>query len=256
VSTTTSRLLLVLAGSLVPGFLTPVVCGAQARALAGRVTDTAGAPLRDADIGIIAARRLVRTDSTGRFYFAQIPDGRQEVSVRRLGFTPRKIFVHADSLPDTLRVALAAEPHVLAGVGVTASETRLRRGIEDFYRRRVKGVGTYWTRDDIDARHTQRTSDLMRGAPGLRLVRIVGGGLGVRMQSTSIVRRDCIPMIWVDGQRAPGLEVDDILTQDIEGIEIYSGPATTPTQFSQYSSSSTCGTIVFWTRIPGNRPRD
>lgn len=38
---------------------------------------------------------------------------------------------------------------------------------------------------------------------------------------------------------------------DIEGVELYNGPFTTPMQFSQYSSSSTCGTIVIWTGVPG-----
>ena len=223
---------------------------AQPRLVHGRVWDSTGAPVVNADIGVLSQRRLVRSDSLGRFVLPDFPTGRSEVTVRRLGFRPRRFFIDPDTLRDSLQVTLASEPAVLAGIGVTARESRLRHGIEDFYRRRVKGVGTYWTRDDIEQYNTQRTSDVLRGAPGIRLVR-VSSGMGVRFNSTSIVRRDCTPMIWMDGQRAPGLEVDDILARDIEGIELYGGPATTPMQFSQYSSSSTCGTIVIWTRIPG-----
>lgn len=234
-------------------FAAPLVAPAipaQARTIHGRVTDSTGVAVRDADIGIIALRRLLRTDDSGRFVMAQLPAGVHEITVRRLGYKPRRLLVDPDTVRDTLRVRLRAEPFVLEGIAINAREARLRHGIEDFYRRRVKGVGTYWTRDDIEHYNTQRTSDLLRTAPGIRLVR-VASGMGVRFNATSIVRRDCTPMIWLDGQRAPGLEVDDVLTRDIEGIELYSGPSTTPMQFSQYSSSSTCGTIVIWTRIPG-----
>lgn len=243
------RRLLTLAALAAP-VVAPGSLPAQARAIHGRVTDSTGVGIRDADVGIVAQRRLLRTDDSGRFVIAQLPPGVHEITVRRLGYTPRRLLVDADTVHDTLRVRLRAEPFVLEGVAISARDTRLRHGIEEFYRRRVKGVGTYWTRDDIEHYNTQRTSDVLRTAPGIRLVR-VSSGMGVRFNATSIVRRDCTPMIWLDGQRAPGLEVDDVLTRDIEGIELYSGPSTTPMQFSQYASSSTCGTIVIWTRIPG-----
>ena len=241
---------LLLLGAFAAPLLPRAILPAQARTIHGRVTDSAGVAIRDADVGIIALHRLLRTDDSGRFVIPQLPRGAHEITIRRLGYRPRRLLVDADTLRDTLRVRLRAEAFVLEGVAINARETRLRHGIEEFYRRRVKGVGTYWTRDDIENYNTQRTSDVLRTAPGIRLVR-VASGMGVRFNTTSIVRRDCMPMIWLDGQRAPGLEVDDILARDIEGIELYSGPSTTPMQFSQYSSSSTCGTIAIWTRIPG-----
>jgi hypothetical protein len=57
----------------------------------------------------------------------------------------------------------------------------------------------------------------------------------------------CNPLIWVDGQQAPGLEIDDILASDIHAIEVYRGPSTTPAQFVM-NGSAPCGTIVVWTR--------
>jgi len=38
---------------------------------------------------------------------------------------------------------------------------------------------------------------------------------------------------------------------DIEALEFYSGPATTPPQFTNRAFSHTCGVIVIWTRLPG-----
>jgi hypothetical protein len=57
-------------------------------------------------------------------------------------------------------------------------------------------------------------------------------------------------LIWVDGQKAPGLEIDDIPLRDVEGIEVYNGPATTPMQFTAGHSMTQCGTIVIWSRPP------
>lgn len=224
---------------------------AQNRTLSGAVVDSSGKPIEGADVGIVALRRLTRTDERGHFAISNLPDGTVELSIRRLSYQPRRVSVVIGATPERM-IAFTLEPSAaaLAGVEVTAAAQRRRQGIEDFYRRRVRGVGTFFSREDILSYHTIRTSDVLRRAPGIRFVR-VGAGLGVRFNSTAIVRRDCIPMIWLDGQQAPGLEVDDFPASDIEGIELYSGPSTTPLQFSQRSSSSTCGTIAVWTRNPG-----
>lgn len=224
---------------------------AQQGTVRGIVIDSAGKPIKDADIGIVALRRLARSDDQGRFTLANVQVGPMELSVRRLSYQPRKVSVHVRESPDApLLVKLEPSAAALEGVEVTATYERRREGIEDFNRRRVRGVGTYFSRDDILSFNTLRTSDVLRRAPGIRLVR-VAGGVGIRFNSSAIVRRDCIPMIWLDGQQAPSLEIDDVPASDIEGIELYNGPSTTPLQFSQRSSSSTCGTIAVWTRNPG-----
>jgi hypothetical protein len=63
-------------------------------------------------------------------------------------------------------------------------------------------------------------------------------------------RGPCTPLLWVDGQKVPGLEIDDILASDIHAIEIYRGVATTPPQFVE-ANSAQCGAIVIWTRRKG-----
>ena len=45
------------------------------------------------------------------------------------------------------------------------------------------------------------------------------------------------------------MEVDEIPVNDIEGIELYRGPATTPSQFWQ-GNLTECGTVVIWSRMP------
>lgn len=222
--------------------------------LHGIVVDSAGTPIRQVDVGVVALKRLTRTDDAGRFTLARLPLGVIEVSIRRLSYEPQKNSYTIAESNDTVRVVLAANVRLLDGVYVTAAELRRREQVEDFYRRMTRGVGTYLTRDDIEGRMSGTPSDLLRTIPGLRLVR-TRSGTGVRFPTTSLSRRDCAPMIWIDGQRAPGLEIDEVTLTDIEGIEIYNGPSTTPVQFSQGVGHVSCGTIVVWSRPPTPRSR-
>ena len=226
------------------------VLGLQAR-VSGVVVDSTGSPIPQADVGIVALRRLARTDDQGRFFIGKISADTIDLSFRRIGYQPRTLRVAMAAAPESLRVVLADQPEILDPTEVSAHTRRLRLGVEEFYRRRTLGMGTYFTREEIQARHPHATSDVLRNTPGIRFVR-TSSGLGVRFNNTSIVRRDCMPMIWIDGQKAPAMEVDDIPINDIEGIELYNGASTTPLQFSQQMRNSTCGTIAVWSRVPGS----
>jgi hypothetical protein len=226
---------------------------AQQGRLRGVVVDSAGLPVAQADIGILAVHQLARSDDEGRFGFTKLPLGELVVSIRRLGYEPTtaRVVIAPEGL-DSLRVVLVDAAVALDFVQVSSYPYRLRASIEDFHRRRIRGIGTFVTRDQIVARNSMLPSDILREMPGLRLVR-TRTGRGIRFASASSRRGDCLPMIWIDGQRAEGLEVDDIPLSDIEGIELYNGPATTPMQFSASSSTLSCGTIVIWSRPPNVR---
>ena len=238
-------------GLLVGTALWAAPARAQQGALRGVVQDSTGAPIRDADVGIAALRRLTRTDELGRFAFVKLPTGELEVSFRRMSFEPRKLrVVISGTGVDSLPVRLKSNAALLAAVNVSTTELRLRQNIEDFYRRSVQGTGQYITRDQIESRWGGVPSDLLRNTAGVRLMRSANGGFTPRFPQTSLTKGDCPPLVWVDGQKAPGLEIDDIPLRDVEGIEVYSGPSTTPMQFTAGQSTTTCGTIVVWSRPP------
>jgi len=219
--------------------------------LRGIVTDSAGDPIADAAVGIVALHQATRTTEDGRFTFVRLPLGEVEVSVRRLGYEPRTFRVTITaSAPDSVKVKLVELPEVLSAMASSAPEAHRRQGIEDFYWRRARGIGVFFTKDDIQARRASATSDLLRSTPGLRFVR-AGGGKGVRFTSPSNARRDCMPTIWLDGQRATGMEIDDLSPNDIEGMELYQSLSSTPAQFYRGGSTTPCGTIVVWSRLPG-----
>jgi len=226
----------------------PALASAQEAGLRGTVSDTAGAPIAGADVGIASLHKLARTDDHGHFAFEKIPLGVVELSVRRLGYEPRKLNATVSNTLDfSFDVTLAVNPAVLGALDV--SEKRRYQAIEGFHQRRVQGIGVYVTRDEIVARNANLPTDVLRQASGVQIVR-TRPGQGLRFTSASGGRRDCPPTMWIDGQRAPGIEIDELPINDIEGIELYRGASTTPPQF-WHGSGPSCGTVVVWTRTPG-----
>jgi hypothetical protein len=218
--------------------------------LSGLVRDSAGTPVVGADVAIVALKLLVHTDDRGRFLLTKVAPGDLELSVRRLGFQPTTIqLTVASASSDSVEVVLEPQVAILSGVEVSERDMRKMLWIEDFYRRRVSGMGKYVTRDEIEARHAVRLSDAVRNVPGIVFVRTRGGN-GIRFASAPTTRRDCVPQIFMDGVRMANIELDEISARDVEGVELYHGPSTTPMRFSQGALSS-CGTIVIWTRVPG-----
>jgi hypothetical protein len=220
--------------------------------LRGVVVDSATrAPISGADVSIPSLRLLTQSDDSGRFTLSRLSAGEIELSVRRVGYEPQRETIIATGGPrDSVLIVLVAQPVVLAGVPVSAEARRQRQGVAGFYERRARGVGVFVTRDDLEARHARVPTDALN-LPGVRLVH-GRFGTAVRFTSGSSMRANCSPTLWIDGQRAPNMELDEIPVNDIEGIELYHGPSVTPAQFWQGNTSNTaCGTIVVWSRTPG-----
>jgi len=236
-----------LVGSLV---LMPSHARAQGTIVRGVVVDSAGKPVSEVALGIVALHHATRTDERGHFVFPPIPKGDVEISVRRIGYEPQLVrFVVSCGPADSIRVVVAELPQVMEAVNVSVAERHRRQRIEDFYWRRARGIGTYFTREEIQSRRASVPSDVLRTAKGIRFVQ-TRSGTGIRFSSATNMRTPCAPMIWIDGQRAPGMEVDEIPLNDIEGIELYNGASTTPAEFWQ-ANAVQCGTVVVWTRLPG-----
>lgn len=226
---------------------------AQQRDIRGIVTDTAGYGLANAEVRIMDLGRITRTDSTGAFFIPRIRDRVVDLAVRRFGYQMRMVRVSLiNGEGDSVRVRLMPEPVMLTTVEIEAPEAQ-HPFFAEFEKRRSRGLGTFITEKQINELNSSYPSDAFRRIPGIKLVR-TGSGSGVRFMSTVGMRRgaqgECVPTIWVDGQAAQGMEIDDIRAGDIHGIEIYRGVSTTPSQFV-VNGSVQCGAIVVWTRRKG-----
>ena len=219
------------------------------RELVGAVRDPGGGPIEGAIIEIHGVS--ARSDSRGAFRLFTSNVDTVTMGIRRLGYAPVSALLTARNRQwDTVVVEMDPIPQELAAVKASAAKARL--GLHDFEARRALGTGQFYARADIAARNTARTSDVIRDARGVRLVRLRSGGYGARFAAFSGSRAGCMPNLWIDGQLVPDAEVDDVSATDIEAIELYENWTSTPNQFSK-GTSLPCGTIVIWTRVPGSR---
>jgi hypothetical protein len=211
----------------------------------GVVTDAAREPVPDAEVTLIDPS--VRawgavTDSRGRFALGRFPAGPLLLHVRRLGYEARtiKVEVGAGGQPTSVEILLLAVPAELVSVSVTANpQGRLR----EFYQRRQRDTfGHFFDSDDIRRRGPPNASDLFRSVPGISIKNNPSvGGNAIRI-------RNCQPMVWLDGQRAPGAELDEVIQPgEIAAIEFYPSSAGTPPQYLE-RGNRLCGLILVWTK--------
>src|SRR2546430_17389545 len=73
--------------------LVPLIAGAQPGVVSGTVTDTTGAPVFGAEVGIPGVAYRSVTDERGVFHLGGVPVGAAQLSVRRMGFAPYTISV-------------------------------------------------------------------------------------------------------------------------------------------------------------------
>jgi hypothetical protein len=220
---------------------------AQERAytLNGLVTDSAREPLSDVEITALATgetNRVTRTDSRGRFEVGARQPGKLTLEARRLGYASRTVEVDVGTTEasTTIEIVLVAVPEELQNVVVTASPQGKLRGFHQ--RRQQRGTfGRFLEQDEILRLNPRSASDLFRNVPGIRLANNHTGGSTIRI-------RGCQPMLWVDDQRVPGAELDDvILPSDIAAIEFYPSSAGIPAQYLE-RGNRLCGLILVWTR--------
>jgi hypothetical protein len=228
---------------------------AQTGVLRGVVVDSAdGTPIENADVLAAALHQVARSNAKGQFTLTKLVKGDLEIVIRRFGYQPQtQTIVLSGGERDSVKVELVGQPELLHAVQVDEAEKHRRQGVEDFYVRRARGIGTFITREQLEELRSTLPTDALRNVPGIQLNRTREGNTIVRFTGThSILHRDCPPTLWLDGERVLGMELDQIPARDIEGIEIYRGASTTPAQFWQGNSQNAfCGTIVVWSRVPG-----
>lgn len=239
----------------VPVLLLPAFASVSAQsvgAISGTVRDSAGKPIPGVEVVLLQRKGAVRSDSLGDFRLVDIPAGKRQLHFRRLGFAPKSVDTMITE-GTTLALTVRLEATATEIEGVTVEEmTRKRQLLADFYDRSSRGFGHFITRDQIEQRNPMNLSDMMRMIPGARLVPMRSGGqAALRFNRASMGGRDCPPQYWVDGVKAYGLNIDDVIPQDVEGIEIYEGASTVPPQFNTKEGTTICGVVLIWTRIPG-----
>jgi hypothetical protein len=243
--------------------LSPILANGQA--IRGTVRDqTTGRPVVAASVWLLNHRNKdlehVLTDSTGVFLVEPDDAGTYGLRLQALGYkatTAGPVDVTYGEMVE-VSLELAADAVPLQPLTVTARSHPPNRYLTEtgFYERKKSGQGVYMTREDIMRRAPEDFSDLMRTTTGMAIQPTgVGGHRG--WTTTTRSTSQCQPTLILDGVttnvggqsplRVRDIPLDDVLLpNDIQGLELYKGPATVPPQFNVNNAS--CGVLVIWTR--------
>ncbi len=217
----------------------------------GRDVNNAGKPLPGARVQLEGSTRVATTRANGDFSLDSLPAGTQSIAVRLLGYAPVEQAVDlVSSRPTSVTIKMTEFVPVLEAVRVTAAR---ERGLESvgFTRRRRTGQGYYMDDRDINE-NSSNFSDVLRAAPGLR---VVPSGMNRQVVTATRSTNGCV-VVWVDGTMWQSLEpgdIDDFVRpNELAAIEVYS-PSTTPAEFQ--SKGGSCTTVVAWTYRKLDRER-
>jgi hypothetical protein len=238
--------------------------------------DSLRLPIEGAEVLLPRLSKQTRAGRDGRFRIEDIPPGIHELVVRQVGYAPQTMelaFAPKDRIDRTI---LLRRAQTLDPVNVEAAS-----GIASFEEHRKLGLGSFLTRAELEKKDNHKLSDIVTQLRGAR-VQLTGGNRGFlysgRRMVSSIDPRGtkgssdtfakenagtggnsafCYAQVWLDDhilyRGAEGEQLFDINTiapSQIEAMEYYSGPSSTPFKYSR--SNSQCGVLVIHTRrTPG-----
>lgn len=238
----------------------PALVSAQSVVLRGVVEDSAGTPLADVVVTPVGGTGPVSTDSLGRFVVVGLSSGEHRFTLRRPGFKALTTSIPLHAI-DTNRVTFEMQTSA-----VSLEEMRIRSDavspklmeVGFDRRRKLESVPSsqFVTRSDIERRNPVLVSDMMRrmnrrasGPLCMDPLLYVDGGIRPRWapppsRPIKTSNGAVIPSIGGQPSRHP---VDEIDPKEIEGIEVYTGPAQIPPEFKASGRGFEC-VVVIWTR--------
>lgn len=199
-----------------------------------------------------------RSDSQGRFTVSGAYGERFTLEIRRFGFLPVTLHWTPYAGDTAVVITMTALPRALAAVAVVDRASTSARLSAFDSRAAARAGGTYILRQQIDAWHPHRTSDLMRRVLGIKLIDSSGTMLAastrgekVDLMASNAVRSwgPCVMRVGLDGHvKEWGFPMDAVDPDQIHGIEVFNGPASIPSEFAGLRKDSFCGLVMIWTR--------
>lgn len=249
----------------------PAWTGAQVplARLSGQLLAGDGSPVAGAEIEVGGSRVSNRSDSAGKFLVEAAPSGRVRLQVRVLGFSPLDTTLAlqaGETYSVTLRMARTVQqldPVVTEAVLPYGKPIRYQHTgrFDEFYERRAKRPGTYFTREDIERSGRNTAMELMSSVPGVTVNFRPGDGQMylrfARCEGNSIWNQKRPPderQLWfslfINGRRITGgvaamQTLGQLRTDEIETIEVYRGPSQLPVD----AVGDACAAVFITTRF-------
>ena len=231
--------------------------------LTGIVSTTEKKPLGQARISVVGTALGAVADTDGSFRIGALPLGNQSVEVKLLGYASVLVPVQIERAKTaTLDVTLEAVPLPLETVTVTG-DTLIVPGMRGFQERKERGIGRFFTREDIERMQVRLFSDILRRVPGMQVQSASGSygqGMSVQTGRTQSLSggRTCPVVFYVNGAPFPlthDIAINNYVSPDeVAAVEVYTGTSQIPAQFSSSQFNTRCGVVVIWTRS-SNDPR-
>ena len=211
----------------------------------GLVSDTNLVALGGATVSILGSDVKVSTGDNGRFRITGLRNGNYILAVHRIGYVPVAVAMALAGV-DTLRPSFEMRriATALDTMIVTAKSAVAR--LQEFERRRSMGEGHFITAADMERSGSVYVADIIRVVPSVGISeKRAGVQIAYNLRPSS---HSCPFQIFLDGMPMPsGTNLANLPPpKDLAGIEIYSGPATAPLQYSFGDTS--CGVILLWTK--------
>jgi len=208
-------------------------------------------------------------DETGEFTLKAPRPGAYYVAADRPGYFPRVDGLLELGSGGKITIEYYLKPRAVAGepIHVVADAATIDNYLRSvgFHARRAEGSAYFMTQQDVERAMTGGIARLLAGAPGARVnyvdnitTLVFRGGSVLATDGSSGTRRSdplgfCSPRIIVDGVlvnstsfNLPGAVLDGVVSaEEIVGVEVHSGPASMPLQFS--GTGTSCTTVLFWT---------
>lgn len=226
--------------------------------MSGKIlADSSEIPLFGALVAVPALRLAVTADSLGNFRLNGITPGRQLITVTHIGFEPLKTYM-AFAASDTVDADILLTPIPANGaqrVGkVSVTADAVPRGLADFERRRLNGIGDFLTEDVIRKSAHGELTDVVRRIPGIQFSRPQSGfGMYASAGRGANRGRPCYVAVMIDrtwvyeGKRNElPFDLNSISPDIVVAMEYYRGMSYIPAEFGK--ERTTCGTLIIWTK--------
>lgn len=214
--------------------------GVVASAETGKGIDGARITIPELDLAFAS-------DGDGRFELRRVPPGTYDVRVQYLGYSTNERAVPVKPGRRT-RVVFLLDRDVLEVADIQVEVRRTDRSApRSAFRQRMREgrFGVFITREDIAKREPHNMTDMLREIPNVKVTPVEWGQATVFFRDgTGSV---CEPMVFVDGNPAPGFHLDNLPPDAVEGIELYRRPSEMPVQFRGVGDAD-CGVLAVWSQ--------
>lgn len=232
---------------------TVITAHAQVTAIRGTVRDSAGTPVRSAQVSVESASRVGFVDSGGHFAITGLKPGTYALVARRIGWEPRTQTVTVrDGEQVSIDFVLRRLPQALEAVVVRADTICPRFTYAGVLCRKAEGRGFMMDRDDIAAKNAHLREWIFLGVPGMTVEAVQG-----RIVAKSTEGWRCVRRIVNGGLRARDAPPPDV--NDLTAVEVFH-PEEIPPEYAHHAWGTygtkrfpmqvRCTLIVYWTIGP------